>query len=72
MSAEAVTPGPASPCPLCGVDVEAGFPRCATCGYDLAGVDGRPGAYTRAVFWWTAMGFLAVYLITLAIVAFTR
>jgi hypothetical protein len=28
--------------------------------------------FTQPLFWWTAMGFLAVYLITLAIVAATR
>ena len=45
--------------------------RCPACGFDLAGVGGRP-AFTRVVFWWTAMGFLGVYLVTLAIVVLTR
>jgi hypothetical protein len=48
-----------------------GLGRCPACGFDLAGVGGRP-LLTRAAFWWTAMGFLAVYLVTLAIVALTR
>jgi hypothetical protein len=72
MSAEAMAPGSAPLCPLCGTVVDAALPRCGMCGYDLAGVGGRPGPFTRAVFWWTAMGFLAVYLVTLAVVAFTR
>jgi hypothetical protein len=74
MSAEAeqMASDPTDPCPLCGVAVVASVPRCGSCGFDLAGVGGRPGPFTRAVFWWTAMGFIAVYLVTLAIVAFTR
>ena len=59
-----------SSCPLCESDVAAEVQRCPACGLHLAGVGGRP-IFTQAVFWWTAMGFLAVYLITLAIVAAT-
>ena len=69
MSAPAVPPGEA--CPLCQTGLSPGLGRCPACGYDLAGVGGRP-LLTRTVFWWTAMGFVAVYLITLVIVALTR
>ena len=70
MSAEAVSPSP-EPCPVCATAVRKDLGRCPACGSDLAGIGGRPG-YTHAAFWWTAMGFLAVYLGTLAIVAATR
>jgi hypothetical protein len=35
-------------------------------------VDGRPGPYSKVALWWTGGGLLAVYLITLAIVALTH
>ena len=38
----------------------------------LAGVVGRPGPYARAALWWTGLALLAVYLITLAIVALSH
>jgi hypothetical protein len=56
---------------LCDAAVSGTETRCPECGLDLAGVGGRP-VFTQPLFWWTAMGFLAVYLITLAIVAATR
>ena len=59
-------------CPLCGVTVTAAAQRCPACGWSLAGVDGRPGPYSAAALWWTGGGFVAVYLITLAIVVFTH
>jgi hypothetical protein len=59
-------------CPLCGVAVGADARRCPACGWSLAGVDGRPGPFSARTLWWTGAGFLAVYLITLAIVAFTH
>ena len=58
-------------CPLCEADVVPEVERCPTCGLHLAGVGGRP-LFAQPMLWWTAMGFLAVYLITLAIVAATR
>ncbi|MSO78054.1 MAG: hypothetical protein EXQ79_00415 [Acidimicrobiia bacterium] len=70
MSAEAVVPAPAA-CPLCESAVGGELAQCPACGFDLAGVGGRP-SFTQPVFWWSAMGFLAVYLVTLAIVAMTR
>ena len=70
MSAEAIST-PTEHCPLCESSVGADLVQCPACGFDLAGVGGRP-MLTGPVFLWTAMGFLAVYLITLAIVAMTR
>ncbi len=70
MSAEPVAPAPEQ-CPICDTAVGGEQGRCPACGYDLAGIGGRPG-YTQPAFWWTAMGFLAVYLVTLGIVAMTR
>ena len=70
MSAEAIST-PSEHCPLCETAVGGDLARCPACGFDLAGVGGRP-SFTQPVFWWSAMGFLAVYLITLAIVAMTR
>jgi hypothetical protein len=59
-------------CPLCSTAVAAEARRCPECGWSLAGVDGRPGPLRGRALWWTAAGFLAVYLTTLAIVAFTH
>jgi len=59
-------------CPLCGVAVAVEARRCPACGWSLAGVDGRPGPFSVRALWWTGAGFLAVYLITLAIVALTH
>jgi predicted amidophosphoribosyltransferase len=59
-------------CPLCGAETPSVLERCPACGYALAGVDGRPPVYSRATLVWTSIGFLAVYLITLAIVLATR
>jgi hypothetical protein len=59
-------------CPLCGVATPADLERCGSCGYALAGVDGRPSAFSRATLLWASIGFLAVYLVTLAIVLVTR
>jgi hypothetical protein len=70
VSAQPLSCSPA-PCPVCDTAVGADLARCPECGFDLAGIGGRPGL-TRPVFVLTAMGFLAVYLITLAIVAMTR
>ena len=58
-------------CPLCGRAVAAQMARCEACGNDLAGVGERP-LLSRPVLWWSAMGFLAVWLVTLAVVAIVR
>jgi predicted amidophosphoribosyltransferase len=59
-------------CPLCGTPVGQAETRCPECGYDLAGVGERPRALSRMALVWSAMSLLAVYLVTLAIVAATR
>jgi hypothetical protein len=46
--------------------------RCPECGYSLAGVGDRPGAYSRAALWWTVAAFVVVYAVVLAVVAATR
>ena len=58
-------------CPVCGGTIVDAMARCPACGYDLAGLGQRP-LMTKPVFWWTAMGFLVVYLVTLAIVVLRR
>ena len=58
--------------PLCDASVAAEARRCPACGRSLAGVDGRPGPFSARTLWWTGAGFLAVYLVTLAIVALTH
>jgi hypothetical protein len=72
-----VTVDPAPPlatgtCPLCGSATLGSEERCGTCGFTLAGVDGRPSAFSRAALWWSVAVFAAVYVVTLAIVALTR
>lgn len=59
-------------CPLCSTAVSAADDRCPACGYDLAGVGDRPSPISRVALLWSAIGLLAVYLVTLAIVAATR
>jgi predicted amidophosphoribosyltransferase len=71
MSAEPMSV-PQATCPVCEAPAPAHDHRCPDCGFDLAGVGGRPGAFSRSVLLWSAMGFFAVYLVTLAIVALTR
>ena len=70
MSAEPIEV-PAGTCPVCGAPApgDAHASRCPDCGYDLAGIGGRPGAFSRSVLLRTAIGFLAIYVVTLAIVA---
>lgn len=67
---------PAAPlhelCPLCTSPIAPEARRCHECGRSLAGIGGRPGPYSWATLWWTGAGFLAVYLVTLAIVALTH
>ena len=46
--------------------------RCGECGYHLAGVAGRPGPFNRRAILWSAAGLLAVYLVTLLVVALAR
>ncbi len=60
---------PPMTCPMCGGPVAAASARCPDCGMSLAGVDGRPGPFTRRTLWWWAGGLLVIYLVVLAIVA---
>jgi hypothetical protein len=57
-----------SVCPLCGTSVAITANRCESCGLTLAGLDGRPGPFSRATVWWMAGALLAIYLVVLAIV----
>ena len=59
-------------CPLCATATMDADERCPVCGFALAGVDGRPGPFSRTTLWWSIAGLAAVYLVTLAIVAVTR
>jgi hypothetical protein len=52
--------------------VAASDARCPVCNYDLAGVGGRPGAYSRTALWWTVVGFVVVYLVVLLVVIATN
>ena len=75
MSAQFDTPAPApkpATCPLCGTAVPAHAMRCVSCGYHLAGIDGRPGPFSRQALWWSGAALLAVYLLTLLVVALAR
>jgi len=57
---------------LCGAQVAADASRCGDCGYNLAGVAGRPAPFDRQALWWSAAALVAVYLVTLLIVALAR
>ena len=72
MTAEPTPPLASSACPLCATATMASDERCPSCGFALAGVDGRPGPFSRTVLWWSIAGFVAVYLVTLAVVVVTR
>ena len=70
MSSPAV-PSTVDTCPLCETAVASDDTRCPACGCDLVGFAPGP-TFSQPLFWWTAMGFVVVYLITLAVVAATR
>ncbi len=73
MSAQIEPSAPMSAaCPLCGEQVAPDTTRCSACGYHLAGVAGRPAPFSRSALWWSAAGLLAVYLLTLLVVALAR
>jgi hypothetical protein len=57
---------------LCGATVAVDAMRCGDCGYHLAGVAGRPGPFNRRALWWSAAALVAVYLVTLLVVALAR
>lgn len=72
LSPEAAARPAIDACPLCRAPITPDAVRCSECGYHLAGVDGRPGPWTRPALWWTAAGLLIVYAVTLLIVALAR
>jgi hypothetical protein len=57
---------------LCGASVAADAMRCSECGYNLAGIAGRPAPFNRRALWWCIAALVAVYLVTLLIVALAR
>jgi hypothetical protein len=59
-------------CPLCDLAVAADDTRCGSCGYHLAGVDGRPGPFSRPALWWMLTALAIVYLVTLLVVLAAR
>jgi hypothetical protein len=59
-------------CPLCGARIGPDDLRCPDCNMTVAGVGGRPPAFTRQAFWFWAGGLLAIYLVVLAIVVLAR
>jgi hypothetical protein len=62
----------AGTCPLCGNAIAADAARCDSCGYHLAGVDGRPGPYSPTALWWTGAALAVVYVLTLLVVLAAR
>ena len=72
MTVEPSPPLATGTCPLCGAATLSADERCATCGFALAGVDGRPSPFSRAALWWSIAVFASVYRVTLVIVALTR
>jgi len=61
--------GMVSACPLCGAVVQATELRCPRCNMTLAGIDGRPGPFSRAVLVAWAVALFVIYLAVLAVVA---
>lgn len=59
-------------CPLCGAPVVPADERCRECSMILAGVGGRPDAFTRRSLWLWAAGLLAIYLVVLVVVVLAR
>lgn len=46
--------------------------RCPSCGYHLAGVDGRPGPLDRAALIWTTAGLALAYALAVLVVLAAR
>ena len=69
---EFVPAPPSDVCPVCDTVVSPSATRCPECGYDLAGIGERPVAYSRQALWWTIAGFVAIYVVVLALVAATN
>jgi len=63
------SPPPTLPCALCGTVVELPAERCPSCGLWAAG---RRPPVTRAVAFQATAAFVALYVVTLAVVVFAR
>ena len=61
--------GVVSACPLCGAPVPATELRCPRCNMTLAGIDGRPGPFSRTVLFVWAAALVVIYLVVLVVVA---
>jgi len=59
-------------CPLCGTPAPEHGMRCVECNYHLGGVGGRPVPWTSRALWVTVAAFLALFVITIGIVALTH
>jgi predicted amidophosphoribosyltransferase len=63
---------PPTVCPLCGAPVAPTDERCPECNMTLAGIGGRPDAFTRGSVWRWAAALLAIYVVALLIVLAVR
>ena len=59
-------------CSLCGAPIASGTTRCNACGLYVGGGEGRPSPFSRATTWGLIAALVALYLITLAVVAVAR
>ncbi len=64
--------GAVQACSLCGAPVADGAARCDACGLHLGGGEGRPSPFSRVTMWGLIAALVAVYLVTLTIVAVAR
>jgi len=65
-------PGAPSTCALCGTMVPAADIRCPECRMDARFGPGQPRAFSRATLWALVGVLVAVYLVTLGLVALVR
>lgn len=65
-------PDAPSTCALCGAMVPAEDVRCPECRMDARFGPGEPRAFSAATVWALAGALVAVYLVTLALVALVR
>lgn len=59
-----------APCALCGTPNPLGARRCSDCGYHLEASGPRP--FSRPALWALAAMVLAIYVVSLAVVAIAR
>lgn len=65
-------PSPVPLCPQCSSPVAMADMRCTSCGYALAGIDGRPGPYGPAWGIWAGLALALAYVVALAIILLGR